>query len=227
MVVSPPIEAANLGMADSLILMIMALVVFGPRRLPQIGRQVGKLMFELRKASNDFKFQMEDELRKADDFDKQQQEEARKRAQEAQVAALAAPAPLAAAAPTPDPYADLNPPAVAEPAAEPAATAETAASAEGTQAEQTSLQVQPPSTGEIVPADHPGSSDGDAVQSVDQSAEAEDAAAAPEPAITDAAIGEPPHEAAKAETEVSQESPTEKAAAAETQTVTEPAAHHA
>ena len=31
---TPPIEIANLGMADSLILMVMALVVFGPRRLP-------------------------------------------------------------------------------------------------------------------------------------------------------------------------------------------------
>ena len=50
-------------MADSIILMVMALVVFGPRRLPQIGRQIGKLMYEFRKASNDFKFQMEEELR--------------------------------------------------------------------------------------------------------------------------------------------------------------------
>jgi sec-independent protein translocase protein TatB len=41
-------------MADSLILMVLALVVFGPRRLPQIGRQIGKLMYEFRKASNDF-----------------------------------------------------------------------------------------------------------------------------------------------------------------------------
>ena len=53
---------ASLGMADSLILMVMALVVFGPRRLPQIGRQIGKLMYEFRKASNDFKFQMEEEM---------------------------------------------------------------------------------------------------------------------------------------------------------------------
>ena len=59
----PPIKTANLGMADTLILMVLALVVFGPRRLPQIGRQIGKLMYEFRKASNDFKFQMEEELR--------------------------------------------------------------------------------------------------------------------------------------------------------------------
>jgi sec-independent protein translocase protein TatB len=71
---------ANLGMADSLILMVMALVVFGPRRLPQIGRQIGKLMYEFRKASNDFKFQMEEELRTSEEADRRKKEEERLRA---------------------------------------------------------------------------------------------------------------------------------------------------
>ena len=74
----PTIEVANLGMWDSLILMVMALVVFGPRRLPEIGRQIGKLMYEVRKASNDFKFQMEEELRKAEDADRRKKEEERR-----------------------------------------------------------------------------------------------------------------------------------------------------
>jgi sec-independent protein translocase protein TatB len=76
---TPPIEMANLGMADSLILMVMALVVFGPRRLPQIGRQIGKLMYEFRKASNDFKFQMEEELRTSEEADRRKKEEERLR----------------------------------------------------------------------------------------------------------------------------------------------------
>ncbi|MGO9337259.1 MAG: twin-arginine translocase TatA/TatE family subunit [Terracidiphilus sp.] len=84
---TPPIQMANLGMADSLILMVMALVVFGPRRLPQIGRQIGKLMYEFRKASNDFKFQMEEELRTAEEADRRKKEEERLRG-----LALAAPA---------------------------------------------------------------------------------------------------------------------------------------
>jgi sec-independent protein translocase protein TatB len=78
---------ANLGMADSLILMVMALVVFGPRRLPQIGRQIGKLMYEFRKASNDFKFQMEEELRTSEEAERRKKEEERLRS-----LALAAPA---------------------------------------------------------------------------------------------------------------------------------------
>jgi sec-independent protein translocase protein TatB len=78
---------ANLGMADTIILMVMALVVFGPRRLPQIGRQIGKLMYEFRKASNDFKFQMEEELRLAEDADRRKKEETERQ----RVAALAPP----------------------------------------------------------------------------------------------------------------------------------------
>ena len=66
---------ASIGMADTLILMVLALVVFGPRRLPQIGRQLGRLMYEFRKASNDFKFQMEEELRQAEEADRREREE--------------------------------------------------------------------------------------------------------------------------------------------------------
>src|SRR5580704_4418073 len=82
----PPIMMANLGMADTLILMVLALVVFGPRRLPQIGRQIGKLMYEFRKASNDFKFQMEEELRQSEEADRRKKEE-----EERQKALAAAP----------------------------------------------------------------------------------------------------------------------------------------
>jgi sec-independent protein translocase protein TatB len=71
----PQILLGNIGMADSLILMVLALVVFGPRRLPQIGRQIGRLMYEFRKASNDFKFQMEEELRVAEEADRRKKEE--------------------------------------------------------------------------------------------------------------------------------------------------------
>src|SRR5580658_6656157 len=100
------IQSANLGMADSLILMVLALVVFGPRRLPQIGRQIGKLMYEFRKASNDFKFQMEEELRTAEEADR------RKKAEEERQRTLAAappPAQLeATASQTPAPAAETQ-----------------------------------------------------------------------------------------------------------------------
>jgi sec-independent protein translocase protein TatB len=69
--VTPTIEMASFGIQDSLFLMLLALVVFGPRRLPEIGRQIGKLMYEFRKVSNDFKFQMEEELRASEEAERQ------------------------------------------------------------------------------------------------------------------------------------------------------------
>jgi sec-independent protein translocase protein TatB len=75
-------------MWDTVLLMVLALVVFGPRRLPKIGRQLGKLMYEFRKASNDFKFQMEEELRNAEEADRRKKEE-----DERQRALAAAPPP--------------------------------------------------------------------------------------------------------------------------------------
>src|SRR5580698_8081502 len=84
----PQIELGILGWTDSLLLMVLALVVFGPRRLPQIGKQIGKLMYEFRKASNDFKFQMEEELRTAEEADRRKKEE-----EERQRALAAAPPP--------------------------------------------------------------------------------------------------------------------------------------
>ena len=149
MSIPPTIEYASLGMADSLILMVLALVVFGPRRLPQIGRQIGKLMYEFRKASNDFKFQMEEELRNAEEADRRKKEEERQRALAAQSASeqasVSAPAPPpvnAVESPYPGegtyPPPALEPPAVSPPA------------------EEASLRIAPPSTGETVPAEPPG-----------------------------------------------------------------------
>src|SRR5438309_11791043 len=83
LITPPPMQLANLGMADTFILMVLALVVFGPRRLPQIGRQIGKLMYEFRKASNDFKFQMEEELRLSEEADRRKKEEAERAARAA------------------------------------------------------------------------------------------------------------------------------------------------
>src|ERR1700722_4231164 len=68
---------------DSAILVFLALLLFGPKKLPELARQLGKLMAEFRRASNEFRMQMEDELRIAD------QEEQRKK-----IAAMEAAAPV-------------------------------------------------------------------------------------------------------------------------------------
>src|SRR5258706_4415721 len=45
------------------IIFIVVLVVFGPHRLPELARGLGKLMAEFRKASTDFKLAFEEEMR--------------------------------------------------------------------------------------------------------------------------------------------------------------------
>ena len=42
---------------------LLALLIFGPKKLPEIGRQIGKAMAEFKKASNEFKSQIEGEMR--------------------------------------------------------------------------------------------------------------------------------------------------------------------
>ncbi|HEY1800348.1 MAG TPA: twin-arginine translocase TatA/TatE family subunit [Terriglobales bacterium] len=47
---------------DMIFLFLLALVIFGPKKLPEIGRQVGKLLNELKRASNEFKAQIQTEM---------------------------------------------------------------------------------------------------------------------------------------------------------------------
>jgi sec-independent protein translocase protein TatB len=48
--------------SETVFLFVLALVVFGPKKLPEIARQLGKLMAEFRRASNEFKSQIEQEI---------------------------------------------------------------------------------------------------------------------------------------------------------------------
>jgi sec-independent protein translocase protein TatB len=48
---------------DSIFLAVLALLLFGPKKLPELARYLGKMMAEFRRASNEFRMQMEDEFR--------------------------------------------------------------------------------------------------------------------------------------------------------------------
>jgi len=56
---------------DSAVIFFIALLLFGPKKLPELARQLGKLMGEFRRASNEFRMQMEDELRVAEQAEQQ------------------------------------------------------------------------------------------------------------------------------------------------------------
>ncbi|MCP3982585.1 MAG: twin-arginine translocase subunit TatB [bacterium] len=52
----------SLGGAELALLLVLALLLFGPRKLPQIGRTLGKGLSEFRRASNDFRASLEREV---------------------------------------------------------------------------------------------------------------------------------------------------------------------
>lgn len=53
----------NLGFQEVVIIFIIALVVFGPRKLPDLGKSLGKSLAEFKRASNELKRTWEDEVR--------------------------------------------------------------------------------------------------------------------------------------------------------------------
>lgn len=53
----------NLGMQEIIVIFILALIVFGPRKLPELGKTLGKGLAEFKKASNELKQTWEEEVR--------------------------------------------------------------------------------------------------------------------------------------------------------------------
>ncbi len=53
----------SLGMTELVIILVIALIIFGPRRLPDLGRSLGKSIGEFRRASNELKSTLEEEIR--------------------------------------------------------------------------------------------------------------------------------------------------------------------
>ena len=57
----------NFGFSGEMIfLFFLALILFGPKKLPEIGRQIGRFMNEFRRASNEFRSQIESEINAAE-----------------------------------------------------------------------------------------------------------------------------------------------------------------
>ena len=52
----------RMSFSETVFLFFLALIIFGPKKLPEIARQVGKFMNEFRRASNEFKAQIEQEI---------------------------------------------------------------------------------------------------------------------------------------------------------------------
>ena len=120
---------------DSAFIILLGLLLFGPKGLANIARQIGKLMGEFRRASSDFRNQMEDELRVSEQADQQKK-----------IAAMEAAAP-----PTPRIFAEIasdlpEPDHPHMPPPEPVITPEPLPIASSGQ-----LDLMPPATGLPVP----------------------------------------------------------------------------
>jgi sec-independent protein translocase protein TatA len=53
----------SIGMPELIIIFVIALVIFGPRKLPELGRSLGKSLSEFKRASNELKSTLEEEIR--------------------------------------------------------------------------------------------------------------------------------------------------------------------
>ncbi len=120
----------NIGMQELIIIFVIALLIFGPRKLPELGKSLGKSIAEFKRASNELRNTLEEEIR----VDDQQKSKAAAGwaptpapvTVPAQVSAGAAePVPVqapAAIVPEPAPVQAASTPAAADPAAPTATT---------------------------------------------------------------------------------------------------------
>ena len=77
------------------VLFVIALIIFGPQKLPELARMLGKATAEFRKMTNDFRYALEDEVRELE-------RQTRIKEEEAAAAARAAQAPVPAPSPAPE-----------------------------------------------------------------------------------------------------------------------------
>jgi sec-independent protein translocase protein TatA len=56
----------SVGMPELIIILVIALMVFGPRKLPELGRAVGQTMNEFKKGLNNVRDTVEEDIRKED-----------------------------------------------------------------------------------------------------------------------------------------------------------------
>ena len=56
----------SIGMPELVVIFVIALIIFGPRKLPELGKSLGRSINEFKRASNELKSTLEEEIRMED-----------------------------------------------------------------------------------------------------------------------------------------------------------------
>ena len=75
----------SIGMPELIIILVIALIIFGPRKLPELGKSLGRSLNEFKRASQDLQNSLEQEIKL------EEQKEAKEKAEKAEKAAAESP----------------------------------------------------------------------------------------------------------------------------------------
>jgi sec-independent protein translocase protein TatA len=95
----------SIGMPELIIIFVIALIIFGPRKLPELGRSLGKSIAEFKKASNELRSTLEEEIR----LEEQRSTLEAQKTAAAQATPAVTPVPTPVQAPSPAPVAHTEP----------------------------------------------------------------------------------------------------------------------
>src|SRR6187455_58719 len=79
----------SIGMPELIIILVLALIIFGPRKLPELSRSLGRSINEFKKASNELRSTLEDEIR----VEERKEQQSKVEAEQKSVVNPAAPVP--------------------------------------------------------------------------------------------------------------------------------------
>ena len=66
----------SIGMPELIIIFVIALIIFGPRKLPELGKSLGRSLNEFKKASNDLQNTLEQEIKLEEQKEQREKETA-------------------------------------------------------------------------------------------------------------------------------------------------------